>query len=120
MKWFGQIAFATQTTQDGITTDDLTVRDYYGEVLRASKRDDANHIALDFTVNNRISIVADPFAMNTFHSIAYITFMGAKWRVSGVEVQYPRLIFDLGDVYAEETEGEEGMSWEADLNCRGN
>ena len=75
MKWFGQIAFATQTTQDGITTDDLTVRDYYGEVLRASKRDDANHIALDFTVNNRISIVADPFAMNTFHSIAYITFM---------------------------------------------
>jgi len=105
MKWFGQIAFATQTFERGITVDKLTIRDYYGDVLRASKRDAGNsQVTLNFTVNNQISVVADPFLMNTFHDIAYITFMGAKWRVSGVEVQYPRLILDIGEVYADEAE----------------
>ena len=107
MKWFGQIAFATQSENEaGITTEELVVRDYYGDVLKVYKSDENNQINLNFNVRNKISVLADPFAMNTFHSIAYITFMGAKWRVSGVEVQYPRLLIDLGDVYAVEAEEE--------------
>lgn len=107
MKWFGQIAFAVQEeTSPGITEDVLVIRNYYGDVIKAYKSNEDNQITLNFTVRNRISVLADPFAMNTFHSIAYITFMGAKWRVSGVEVQFPRLLIELGDVYNEEIEEE--------------
>lgn len=107
MKWFGQIAFAVQDeTSPGVTEDLLIIRSYYGDVIKVNKSDENNQITLNFKVRNRISVLADPFAMNTFHSIAYITFMGAKWRVSGVEVQYPRLLIDLGDVYKEEAEEE--------------
>ena len=108
MKWFGKIAFAVQEeTSPGVTEDKLVTRDYYGDVIKAYKSNEDNQVTLNFTVRNRISVLADPFAMNTFHSIAYITFMGAKWRVSGVEVQYPRLLIELGDVYNEEAEEED-------------
>lgn len=107
MKWFGQIGFAVQSENEtGITTEEVVVRGYYGDVIKAYKHDENNQINLNFTVRNRISVLADPFAMNTFHSIAFITFMGAKWRVSGVEVQYPRLLIELGDVYKQEIEEE--------------
>lgn len=107
MKWFGQIAFTVQSENEaGITTETLVIRDYYGDLLKVYKNDENNQVNLNFNVRNRISVLADPFAMNTFHSIAYITFMGAKWRVSGVEVQFPRLLIDLGDVYNEEIEEE--------------
>jgi hypothetical protein len=29
----------------------------------------------------------------------YVEFMGAKWKISNVEVQYPRLILTIGEVY---------------------
>ena len=29
----------------------------------------------------------------------YVEFMGAKWKISSVEVQYPRLILTVGGVY---------------------
>ena len=44
----------------------------------------------DINVANEISIVADPFAYQNFHSMRYVEFMGAKWKISKVEVLYPR------------------------------
>ena len=45
------------------------------------------------------SILADPYARNNFHSMRYIKFMGALWKITTVEVQYPRLILNVGGVY---------------------
>lgn len=54
-------------------------------------------------VSNEFSIVADPFAYANFHSMRFIEYMGAKWKISNVEVQYPRLILTVGGVYNEQT-----------------
>lgn len=100
MKWFGEIAFASELEiEPGVTENQLVTRRYFGDVLKNYKRDINNQITNNFTVNNQISVVADPFVMGNFHHIVYATFMGTKWRVSSVDVQYPRLILDLGDVY---------------------
>ena len=40
-------------------------------------------------IANKVSIIADPFANLHFHNIRYIGYMGAKWKVSTVEVQRP-------------------------------
>lgn len=53
----------------------------------------------DINVSNEISILADPYANQNFHAMRYVEFMGAKWKISGVEVQYPRLILSVGGVY---------------------
>jgi hypothetical protein len=29
----------------------------------------------------------------------YVEFMGTKWKITNVEVQYPRLILSVGGVY---------------------
>lgn len=108
MKWYGEVGFINQSENiNGIVNDTPQTRNYYGDIIKITKQDDSrSQINLNFTVRNRISILADPYLINNFHLMAYVTFMGTKWRVNGVEVQYPRLIIDLGDVYKDEVEEE--------------
>ena len=53
----------------------------------------------NLVIANELSIVADPYANENFHAIRYAEFMGAKWKISSVQVQYPRLVLELGEVY---------------------
>ena len=53
----------------------------------------------NINISNRISIVADPYAIQNFHTMRYATFMGTKWKVKSVNVNYPRLILSLGGVW---------------------
>ena len=50
----------------------------------------------DLSIANRFSIIADPNSANNFHSMKYIEYMGAKWKITNVEVQYPRLVLTIG------------------------
>ena len=54
---------------------------------------------LNINVANEISIVADPFANQNFHTMLYVEFMGTKWKITNVEVKRPRLTLTLGGVY---------------------
>ena len=56
-------------------------------------------------IANKISIVSDPFADQNFHSIRYAEYMGTKWKVTDVEVLYPRLLLTLGGVWNGNTSG---------------
>ncbi len=115
MKWFGEIGFLTYERDPDNPTGwlpKMVKETYYGDVLKVYKSDKeiSNQIADDITINNRISIIADPFAMNNFHQIKYIEFMGAKWKVTSVDVRYPRLDIYMGSVYKEEEEEINGSS----------
>lgn len=100
-KWYGVIGFAESVeTAPGVWEDVITDRPYFGDLNRNSRRlQTANQLNDNINVSNEISIVADPFAMNNFHSMRYVEFMGAKWKVSNVDVQYPRLNLSVGGVY---------------------
>lgn len=101
-RFYGVVGYAeTKETTPGNWAEEITERPYYGDVLannvrRQSVSDSTND---NLVVNNRVSIVADPYATQHFHSIRYVEFMGAKWNVTNVEVQRPRLILTLGGVY---------------------
>lgn len=98
-KWFGKIGYSeTVETAPGVWTPQDTVREYYGDVIRNNTRWSMNSESTndDLTVNCQISIVADPFAINKFHSIKWIEFMGTCWKVTSVEPQFPRLLLTLG------------------------
>lgn len=102
-KWFGEIGFVvTKETSPGVWKEQVTKRNYYGDVFRNTRRlQTADKINDDINISNEISIVADPFAYENFHSIRYVEFMGAKWKVSNIDVQHPRLILTIGGLYNE-------------------
>ena len=100
-KFYGVIGYAeTVETRPGKWTEQITERNYYGDLTRNSRRlQSSDKINDNINISNEISIVADPFAYKNFHLMRYVEFMGAKWKITSVEVQYPRLILTIGDVY---------------------
>ena len=100
-KWFGMIGFAeTVETAPGVWEEQLIKREYYGDLNRNTRRlQTAQQLNDDININNEISIISDPYANEHFHSIRYAEFMGTAWKVSNVEVQFPRLVLTLGGLY---------------------
>lgn len=100
-KWYGKIGYAeTVETAPGVWSESITEREYFGELIRNIRRlQTGDKLNDDINISNEISIIADPFANENFHSMRYVEFMGAKWKITNVEVQYPRLILTVGGVY---------------------
>jgi hypothetical protein len=100
-KFHGKVGYgSTVETTPGVHTDVITERDYYGDILRLSRQlREGEQVNSDITVGNSISIVADAYARGHIFAIRYVEWAGARWVVSDVEVQHPRLILRLGEVY---------------------
>lgn len=105
-RYFGSIGYAiTEETEPGVWEEELVEREYYGDILHfRSHAINDNKVNGDFNIQNKISIIADPYAYEHFSAMRYLTFAGAKWRISEVEVQSPRLIISVGGLYHEQTE----------------
>ncbi|MBQ1339373.1 MAG: hypothetical protein IIY35_01955 [Ruminococcus sp.] len=102
MKYYGTIGYGiTSETRPGIWEEEvITERHYYGDIVKSSIRaQTASKINDDVSFSNEFSIVADPYAFENFTFIKYITYAGVKWKVTNVEIQYPRLIISIGGVY---------------------
>lgn len=101
-KYYGNIGFLiTEETTPGVWEETLVVQPYAGDILRSSSQYSPSSDKLndDITIKNRISIVADPFAIGNFYNIRYVEWLGNKWKVTDVDVEYPRLILSIGGVY---------------------
>ena len=100
-KFYGKIGYAnTVETKPGVYEEQIVERSYYGDLIRNTRRlQSADQVNDNINISNEISIVADPYATNNFHTMRYAGFMGTKWKISNVEVSYPRLILTLGGVY---------------------
>lgn len=100
-KFYGNIGFTTTVeTEPGIWEETIVEYPYYGDLVRnISKSQSSDSVINNINVSNSISIIADPYANNNFQHMRYVEFMGAKWNITDVEVQYPRLILTVGGVY---------------------
>lgn len=102
-RWCGIVGyeFNQKETRPGIWEDVMEEHLYKGDSIRVSSGWSGNSDSIndDVTVNNQISIVADPFAYQNFTSMKYVEFMGAKWKITNIEVQRPRLILTIGGLY---------------------
>ena len=100
-KFYGVIGYATTVeTEPGIYEETIVERPYYGDLIKNTRRlQSAGKVNDDINVSNQVSIVADPYANENFHAMRYVEFMGTKWKVTDVDVQYPRLVLTVGGVY---------------------
>lgn len=103
-RFYGAIGFEKSVTESESRPSRYNVeieeRMYAGELLKNYARlHNSDRSVDDFTINNDISIVADPYALNNFSSMKYVKFMGTYWEVTSVTVEYPRLRISFGGVY---------------------
>ena len=101
-KWYGKIGFEiTRETDLDVWTEEIIEQPYYGDVLRNSRSNflGDNEVNQGFNISNRISFIADPYARENLYRMRYATFMGTKWKITDVEVEYPRLIMTLGGLW---------------------
>ena len=100
-KWYGKIVYAvTAETEPGIWEPSIIEKNYFGDMISdRRKRQNSGDGNDNISLANVISILADPFAYQNCSDIAYVEIMGTKWKVSDVEVQYPRLTLTIGGVY---------------------
>lgn len=100
-RFYGVVGFAEPVeTAPGVWEHKIIEREYFGDLTRNTRRlQSAGQLNDNINVENNISIVADPYANEHFHSMRYVKFMGAAWKITNVEVQRPRLILTTGGVY---------------------
>ena len=97
-KWYGKIGYAENVEYEpGNWEEEITERPYYGDTYRNTRLlQNSDGVNDNINIANQISIVADPYANQNFHKMRYVEFMGTRWKVTNIEVQYPRLILTIG------------------------
>jgi len=100
-KFYGTIGYIeTKEIEPGVWDEVPTERSYYGDLVRNNSRfQPSGGINDDININNSISIIADPYANQNFQHMRYVEFLGTKWKITNVDVQYPRMILTVGGVY---------------------
>lgn len=74
---------------------------YYWDILENKRRfqavaDKQND---DLILSSRISVIADLYMQQHWPSVRYIIWNGVAWKVTDVDVTYPRINLTLGGVY---------------------
>jgi len=104
-RFYGRVGYGIPVeTVPGVWIDSIIERSYFGDVIRNARNlREGEELNFDLSVQNSISIVADAYANDHFFAIRYVEWAGTLWTVSSVEVQSPRLILRLGEVYNGQT-----------------
>lgn len=109
-KFYGAVGFdvsgiegfeVSHNYKRGVYVEEYHEEFFSGDVIRNTRmlQSSPDKLNDDLTISNQISILATPFAVKNFHTIKYVKYMGTAWKVTSVEVQYPRLILSLGGVF---------------------
>ncbi|QXO12919.1 hypothetical protein PQB81_gp012 [Arthrobacter phage Kardesai] len=101
-RFYGEVGYVDENVEirPGVMKDVVVEFSLYGDVLRNTRRlDSGEKVNDDLSVGNSISVVADAYANENFHKIRYVKWNGARWKVTEVEVEAPRLKLRLGGVY---------------------
>ena len=112
-RFYGRVGYGVSVQEldaedkgTGVWVDDIVERSYYGDVIRNARNlREGENLNFDLSVQNSISILADAYANEHFFAIRYVEWAGVLWTVSSVEVQSPRLLLRLGEVYNGPTPG---------------
>ena len=101
-KFRGKIGFAESVEKEpGVYVEQIVEKTYSGDLHYNRRRlESSGNINDNINIANEISIIANPYAQHHFHSMRYVEFAGAKWKVSNVDAtKYPRLVLTLGGLY---------------------
>lgn len=100
-KFYGLLGFeeSVETSPD-VWEPKLTWRPYYGDILGFKKRvGSTDKVNDDINISNTISILSDSYAYSHLSNVKCIKWLGSIWKITDVDVQYPRLTLSIGGLY---------------------
>ena len=103
-KFYGKVGFVKDNveTAPGVYMPEVTERNYYGDIIRLTRRwDTPTEVNDHLNLSNEISIVADDYFFENIGYIRYVIYLGVKWKVSSIDPVYPRVRLSLGGEYNE-------------------
>lgn len=106
MRFYGKVGFAnSQETAPGVWKEIITEYDYYGDVIRDSRRLEPGQLVTNDTIvlGNQFSVIGDEYAYGNIDSMRYVSWMGKNWVISSVEFRRPRLILSIGGIWNGDT-----------------
>ena len=108
-KYYGNIGFATQAeTRPGIWEDTVEARPYKGDVLHSGRRyEQSESINDNLVLTNRFSIISDAYLLAHIPELRYLEYQGAKFKITSVELERPRVTISVGGVYVSGNETSE-------------
>lgn len=106
MRWHGNIGFETQVEVSNdprkatVWKPQIVQKHYYGEVQRLIKREGSgDKVNNDISFNNQFSIISDLYAQNNAYNMKWIEWMGRKWHITEITIEYPRITINIGGEY---------------------
>ena len=103
-KFYGKVGFVKDNveTAPGVYMPAVTERNYYGDIIRLTRRwDTPTEVNDHLNLSNEISIVADDYFFENIGYIRYVVYLGVKWKVSSIDPVHPRVRLSLGGEYNE-------------------
>lgn len=100
-KFAGMIGYAeTVETVPGVWEEKIAERQHFGDWIRNTRRlQPTDQLNDNINISNELSIIANPYAMNHFHKMRYVKYLGTAWKITNIEMRYPRLILSVGGEY---------------------
>ena len=111
-RFHGRVGFGgTVEVKPGVFVDQIVEHIFYGDVVQNRRiLRQGEGLNQDLSVSNSISIVGDAYAREHFFAIRYVEWAGQLWTVTDVDVQAPRLVLQLGEVYNGPTSAESSVT----------
>jgi hypothetical protein len=102
-RFVGEIGFSEEKeVSTDVWESSIVYKPYSGDIIRNTQRyENGQKVNFDLTLNNTISIIADPSVFDNLHKIVAVKMNGASWKVTSIETKRPRLLLTLGGVYSE-------------------
>ena len=100
-KYYGIVGYVEDVeTRKSIWESKVTEREYYGDIIKNNRGLETGDSVNDtLKLNNIVSIVSDPYALEHVFAIRYVEWMGVLWKVENAEIQSPRILLSIGGVY---------------------
>lgn len=102
-RFYGKIGYAeTINTSPGVWKERIVEKKYCIDILKNTRNlQNTSQVNSDVNISNKFSILSYPYAVQNFHMMRYVEWMGCKWKIESVEVAFPRLILSVGGLYNE-------------------
>lgn len=113
-RFSGLVGYAVQVEDppsSGIWVDKIIEKRYFGDIDRVSHRYSPSGTLNDnLTLSNEISIIVDPYARENCGNIRYVKYMGTAWKVTSIDMKFPRIILSIGEIYNGDTPSTSSVS----------
>lgn len=101
MKYSGKIGFASKVeTSPGVWEDEITERDYIGDVLQRTERlDTGSTIIPSYRTTTSYSVLSDGVLKERYSDVRYISDQGTRWKVDSIIRKFPRIEMFVSEEY---------------------